>query len=292
MKKVLLLAVFLLTAVCYADDYEVKLDRADKPGDRSSIDLFANQSMNLQVSANGQVIKQQNSQYTLKLTGVLSVTEVDDKNEASKILVKVTQCTKTEKGRGVPFLKEGDEVVVFRENGTTMILVNGQTAEDSVAKVLRDVLTVHESSKPTDDDIFGTKNRVKEGEEWPVDLKLAAADFQSKDITISEESMTGKAKLNRILEDQGTKCQEVTASVQVASIGLPVPGFKTEKSEMTLSFLGYFPLDLRKGKTYESVEMKIAIEGSANQPGSNGQTITTRLKMESSQSRTIHYKRL
>lgn len=292
MKKVLLLILFLLTAVCYANDYQVKLDRLDKPGDRSSIDLFANQSMNMQVSANGQVIKQLDSQYTLKLTGVLSVIEVDDKNEASKILVKVTQCTKTEKGRWVPFLKEGDEVVVFRENGTTVTLVNGQTAEDSVAKVLRDVLAVHESSKPTDDDIFGTTNRVKEGEEWPVNLKLAASDFQSKDITISEESMTGKAKLNRILEDQGTKCQEVTANVHVTSIGLPVPGFKTDKSEMTVSFLGYFPLDLRKGKTYESVEMNIAIDGSSNQTGGNGQTITTRLKMESSQSRTIHYKRL
>lgn len=263
MKKLFVFFLFV-ASIGFAEDFQIKMERPDTRGEKRYMEITASESTRVVVTADGQIVRNETKEYILNLNGVETILEISKTKQATKLSFKVTRCNKVENGKTLEVLKEGDEIVASRQDGKNQYMVNGQPAAEDVAALLGKALSIASPDRPSDDDIFGTKNRVKVGDEWPVNAKLAASDFQTTGLTVLPEKVSGTAKLVKIGSDQGGKYQEISANIKLSDVGIPLGELKADQSEVTATFLGRFPLDPMKQKTFEQTEMNMAVAASGN----------------------------
>lgn len=263
MKKLFVFFLFVVS-IGFAEDFQIKMTRPDTRGGKRYTEITASESTKVVMTADGQTVKDETHEYVLNLNGVETILEVGKNKQATKLSFKVTRCNKVENGKTLEVLKEGDEIIASRQDGKNQYMVNDKPAAEDVAALLGKALRIGSPDRASDDDILGTKNRVKVGDEWPVNAKLAASDFKSTGLTVLPENVSGTAKLTKIGSDQDGKYQEISVKIKLSHVEMPLGELKADQSEMTATFLGHFPLDPMKQKTFEQTEMNIVVAASGD----------------------------
>lgn len=275
-------AFVLLAAasVAFAQDYEILMTRGARAGEKYELSASGILNEQMAMSSQGKTLQTNSSSFAMKLEATAEVLEVDDRKDESRISLLISRCTVSGQGDDgeKEVLKKGARVVAQMREGKQEFLVDGQAASGEAAKVLSHFISLR-TGETNDDHIFGTKERRKVGDSWPVNSVKAAADLSTKGMKVAKEDITGRTTLEKLVEVDGRKCLKINAGIKMSRIGLALPaGFEIEKSNMSATFSGEFPVDPSIRRLAEEMAMTVAITAKGR-PGPEAPEISLSINM-------------
>ena len=208
------------------------------------------------------------------LDGIIAVQEVDDRANARRAEIVVTEFWQTtgEGGAHVVLAPAGAHVMVTRaaRKADAVLMVNGQAASKEQRDALDGLMTLTIGG-PSDDEIFGTTTPQAIGAEWDIQSTLAQKDLADKGIVAT--SLTGKVKLVGIENVRGTECLDLRADLTIAGITsvdeLP-KGSVIENGSVDARMKGLFAAD---GKGRQAEELETATRMKVRVPTPQGEVL-------------------
>lgn len=253
--------IILVAVSVTAQDYVIKMQQPLKIGQRYKFTVVASQSSENSLTAEQQSLKNQKEELSVEMESEVTVLAVDAKGRSTKeshTIVKLLQ------GAGKqPMLVAGTKVIASRPSRKTMFEIAGEPAADAVAKALDLAITIT-SGGATDDEIFGTTERKKVGDQWPMNEALAVRDANEKmaNAILSITSVKGSTTLQKITKDGDSDVLHLGANMTATLAPAPKSPFTNMNSTLTATFTGAFPVDVTKCVREEGETMNMIIQAS------------------------------
>ena len=260
--RLALLAAFLACGPCQAQgaDYEIRLVRAGKAGDRYSIQAEGEQLRQTALRSGEKTIRGSSEGFKVELSGEATVLEADARGHVTRALVRVGMLVRVLGLQRDEMLPAGTLVTEERAGARQRFLIDGRDATPLLKDLLEVVLSeTSDPDAPTDDELMGTRERRKVGERWPVSREgLARFLSQDRDINleVKAEDVVGEGTLAAIERVDGLECQRI--EVAFTMTGTPraekalEPGPRTRIGVKISSLL---PVDTRLDALAESSEL-------------------------------------
>jgi hypothetical protein len=187
----------------------------------------------------------------------------NDKKQKFKYKIINFNCTHNK--QSIEAISNGSIIIAENINeNTEFSFADGKQIPDEIKKYLRMVISV--SSDPHDDDkAFGTRDKKRVGDDWPINKKFAVSKLGMMGIKVDKTDISGSTILNGIEKDQGNDCLSISVKMDIHDlIGIPMPpDFKVTKSLMNCEMAGLLPVDLKKEgqKSIENFNTEIIAVG-------------------------------
>jgi hypothetical protein len=281
---VLLCAVLLFTASrVIAQDYEIRLTRDAKAGEKYELTVSASVSKQMTMSSQGQVLQKNASSITAKLEGTVTVLEIDEMKREIKLSLLVSRCLASANGSAEEreALAKGTQVVAQMRDGRKEFLIDGNAVSKDISEMLGMLISLP-ISQATDDDIFGTKEHRKVGDSWAVNSVKGAVDLYSKGMKVGAEDIKGSTKLEKLIVAGGTNCLQISSRMGMINITPPLPrGLTVTKSNVSATFSGEFPVDVSIRPLSETMTVSMAFVAKGR-PAPDAPEVTLTMNMEES----------
>src|SRR5688572_8530382 len=162
-----------------------------------------------------------------------------------------------------PMLPAGTKVIASRPGRETVFEIAGKPATDAVAKAL-DLAVEITSGGPTDDEIFGTTERKKVGDRWPLNEALALKDANEKLVAsgLNVTSVKGTTTLQKVTKEGGVEVLHLLGNMTATASPAAKGPFTSADTTMTITFTGAYPEDIAKSIRDESATMTMALKAS------------------------------
>ena len=268
------------------DDYVIRLTRPTRVGDRYRLDAKGTTSEHERITMGGQV-QNEDKDISVHLLAVATVLAVDSSAAATKTEYVIESCQKTSGGRSEDVLAAGHKVVVEADDeGDTTYTVDGDPALEDIKKTLSVVLSAHRANSPSDDDIFGTKERRRVGDSWSINSAAAAADLTKAGLTVSPEAFTGTVSLDGVRTVGSIKALELSARLRAEGMTMSAESLpewlEVEKSSLTGEMSALIPADPDAPNPFpDKVKMHIVIVLKGQKPDT-GSPVTIEETMDMS----------
>ena len=263
------MGLFCLLAVSiHAKDYEIRFFTPKKVGDKFSVDKSAEVSNDMAISMGDQVVNKKKVAFTAKFAGEMKVLKLDDLKRPIEMELTVDALIrKSAGGEEVASLPKGSIVILTKRLGHGVFLIDGKKASKDVSEILALFFSIPKT-KVVDDDIFGTKDRKKVGDSWPINAAVAMKDLTSEGLNI--EDLKGTVKLEKTFKIDGVECLHVSVEMRSDKYRVPLPpAFIVKKSVMKLSVNGEMIAEPGASQTGlplkgdMNMEMSLVAEGKA-----------------------------
>ena len=216
----LVLCLFVSTLAA-EDLHEIRLLRPVKAGDRFDVSAKVAYEDKMKTSFDGKEVESEETIVACRMTGVLTVVAVTKKGLPSALRMKVKTVECVHGGQPAGFFKEGDMLSLRRDEPENESQVNGEAADDMQAQIIESLLTVQAEDEVSDEDIFGTKEKVAVGAEWPVNAKAAVASVERSGVTgLKPAGVSGRAKLVSLGEFENQPAYSVHMDAKVDGRGV------------------------------------------------------------------------
>ena len=287
--RLALASLFLLPGLpllAAEDDYVIRLTRPTRVGDRYRLDAKGTTSEHEKISMGGQV-QNEDKDLSVHLLAVATVLAVDSSASATKTEYVIESCQRMSGGKTEDVLGAGHKVVVEADQqGDTTYTVDGDAALEDVQKTLSVVLSAHRPNSPSDDDIFGTRERKRVGDSWSINSTAAAADLTKAGLTVSPEAFTGTVSLDGVRTVGSIKALELSARLKAEGMTMSTESLpewlKVEKSSLTGEMSALVPADPEAPNPFpDKVKMHIVIVLKGEKPDT-GSTVTIEETMDMS----------
>lgn len=239
----LLALIVPVSALHAADDYVIRLNRPMRVGDRYRIDAKGAKREQQRITISGQV-QNESKVLSVHLIAVGRVLAVDSRRRASRTEYLIETLQRTSLGTTEDVLSAGRKVVAESKGGKTMFTVDGGPASAPVSDALSVVISASAPDSPTDDEIFGTRERKRVGESWSIDSASAAAYLSKAGLSVSPKDLEGKVSLDDVTTVGAVKALEITAHLRAERMKVSLPDWaKIEEASMEAGFTGLVPVD-------------------------------------------------
>ena len=224
--------------------YAIRLARAQTVGSRFAVSVKGRQHKKERVTMAGRVVTDTDTTVDVEVDAYAEVLAVDGKQQGTRMSYTIDRAQRTEKAQTTALLARGRVVVVEHKDGHAVFTIDGERPPRNIEEALGIVISAHEPNSATDDEIFGTKDRKRVGDEWGINTEAAAKDFTSRGVKIEPQNITGATKLVAAKTHEGVKVVELTGKLRIANMSLPLPaGAQVERSQVEALFWGLFPQD-------------------------------------------------
>ncbi len=192
----------------------------------------------------GRVVSDSDKTIDVELDAVAEVLAVDSKQQGTRMAYTIARAQQNENAQTTEILARGRVVVVEHRDGRTQFTVDGEKPPRTIEEALGIVISAHEPNSATDDEIFGTRERKRIGDEWGINAEAAAKDFTSRGVKIEPQNIQGATKLVAAKTHEGTKVLELQGKIRIGNLTLPMPpGAQIDRSHVEALFWGLFPQD-------------------------------------------------
>jgi hypothetical protein len=256
-----------------ARTYPIRMHSDTRVGDRTHAVIDDDKRDQTVTKMAGQPASKSDKVTHAHLDGIISVQEVDDRANARRAEIVVTEFWQTTgEGARVVLAPAGAHVMVTRaaRKADAVLTVNGQEATKEQRGALDGLMTLTIGG-PSDDEIFGTTAPQAIGAEWDIQSALAQKDLAEKGIVAT--SLTGKVKLVGIENVRGTECLDLRADLTIAGIttvdDLP-KGSVIESANVDAHMKGLFATD---GKGRQAEELETATRMKVRVPTPQGEVL-------------------
>ena len=269
-KLLMALAFFAISLTLTAeDDYAIRLHRTSKVGDMVDFSSTGHALSSMELLAGKKVIKQQSMEFDATCAGTYTVMGVNANGSPINYKIKFKSLTRKIKGddKEEALLEPGAEITLKKTPTGKECLMDGKPLPPKILKVVELFFSLPRSEL-TDDDVFGTKNRIKMGDSWPIHADKIADDLKSVGIEIAPGHLKGAATLEKVLEVDGEKCLHISCKMDIDNFIFPLPpGFTIVKSSMIGKYQGDFPVDSSKHEQSSSSSTKMSASAIGIPPG-------------------------
>lgn len=270
-----------------AEDYAIRLEPPAKKGDKFQVVGKLNDVNKLQLLVDGKVVKEDAGSEVWEIDAKVEVLEADARELATKLKIDIKKLKLSRKGMSKDVFVAGTVVMAGLVDGAKTYTVEGEDVEPAVAKALQELVTLNDAKEPTDDVVFGTKERKKVGDTWPLDTEAARKALTQKNVEVATEDVTGGSKLEEIVTVDGQKCLKVTGHVDIKKMvpKLP-PGLKLNASTVEVKTSGIYAVS-NNHRMAATLNYKMDMKASG--PGPDGKEIEMRVSGEMQGEKTFKY---
>jgi hypothetical protein len=241
-----------------AQDFAIQLQRPVKVGDRYGLSANGSEEQVSKVQVNGQAVPPRSSALTVALTAKAEVLAVSLTGREMKTRFIITKATRTVESATGELMPAGTEIIAEHKGQRTEFIIDNMPASPDLAKALTVVISLEDDEAPGDDVIFGTKERKRVGDTWPVNSTEAAADFARRGgMKMDPKNMTGTTTLSEVTKIDGQSTLVISAVMTIKEVSIPLPqGIAVQHSEFKATFSGAFPVDGTKRAMRKSMTME------------------------------------
>jgi hypothetical protein len=280
MRMVLVYVILSLTAVrAFGQDYEIRLTRDARIGQKYELTSSTTNYEQMTMAYQGQVPQESTSSIAAELEGTVTVLDIDSLKRATKLNMIISKfLVSRNEGKEEEALPKGSQVVAQLRKGSQEFLIDGHKASKNMTQILNLLFSLSKTDT-TDDDIFGTKDRKKIGDNWPINNIKAAADLFEK-AEIYPEYVKGTTTIERMVEIDDIKCLHIRANVDISEVAPPLPpGIAVEQSAISATYSGDFPIDLSLDGLADEMVFSLSVEGYGKfEPEAPEVTMSVRMK--------------
>lgn len=256
------------TWVQAAQEYAIQLNRSIKVGYKYAIEATGLDEQMMSMSVNGQAMPARNFAYTLSLKAKAEVLTTTKNGREQKTRFVITKATRTSAGQESDLLAAGTELIAERVGLKTTYVAAGMPVSPEVAKALEVIITMESDETTTDDDVFGTKERKKIGDSWPINSAAGAADMNKRGgMKVDPANLTGKTTFVELSKLPQGEALRIASEMSMKNVSVPLPpGVSVTKGGFHASMAGIFPVD----STQRALKKSMSMDGALECAGKNG----------------------
>ena len=170
----LVLVGIFFVATAGAQDYEIRLHRAIATGAKYRITGSGQQFERMQIFAGGKQVDQKEEDIRFDIETVATALTVDALGRPTQYTLAIEKFVVSPAGGDTVTLERGT-VISGRLEGQRVILAIGDAPLGGLAAKVIEWMFPVPTSSGTDDDVFGTRERKKVGDRWPIDARAVRA---------------------------------------------------------------------------------------------------------------------
>ena len=155
--------------------------------------------------------------FTADVVAVQEVLAVDERGEATKLRLTVNKCIIESKDGHTETIPAGTVITGTLRGGETLFEIKDAKLSATASKVFALLFDLDEGDI-TSDDVFGTKERKKPGDSWPINVDAGARDLIHDGIEVSPADISGSVSLLEVREYKGQKCLELIGRCRVGQL--------------------------------------------------------------------------
>ena len=238
-----------------AGEYQIKLHRPETVGSRYQYSVTGSAKKDTTMSVAGQAVPTPSEVMAFEVSGIKEVTKVDKQGRPTGITFTIAKCVQVEGDKKTEVAPKGTVVLATYENDHKNITAKDAsvTLSDEALQILHLVIDVStaKEGEGDDDDSFGTKDKKKVGDTWPVHADAVVKQMGSQigqGATLHKDDVTGQTKLAAVKTVQGVDCLEVQCNMTISNFKPPVPpllgDIKVTSGKIAVALTGLFPVDL------------------------------------------------
>jgi hypothetical protein len=277
------LALFFWGILCCANsngqDYEIRLHRALNAGAKYRIVASGQAFERIDLFAGGKQVNQKEEGISFDLDATATALAVDPLGRPIHYTLLIEKLLASPDGGNRVTLERGT-VITGRLEGQRVVLTVGDTPIDALAAKIIGILIPTPTTTGTDDDVFGTRERKKVGDTWPINAE-AAARYLSELLKsgIHDSNIKGETTLSRAGVGAAGEVVMIGGTFSIDGFSLTLPeGEKILKGRMNASYLGQLPTDPRRLPLNTTMKMMTDIVGirlaTGNTPEITFRTVT------------------
>ena len=243
-----------------ARTYEIRLTRPLRAGAEYRLEGTGEIARELSVSSGAQTAQQEKSVRLFALAARVRVLGVDEKGRETQVSLLIEKCVSDEDGKRCELLAQGTVVTGRVEERREVFAVEGAAVGTEAQEALELFVSLA-AGGPTDDEVFGTPERVRVGDVWPVNVASAAADARREGLPLRDEDVSGQVTLAETTAVDGVACLRLRGVLAVAQASLPgLPqGMDVRQGELRVEVSGVFPVDTSEMRRASSVKQTLKV---------------------------------
>jgi len=253
-----------LCSAALAQDYEIRLHRPVKVGQEYQMSATGRETQKMTAWAGAQVIKSEVQEMAVEIEASAKVLEVDKNGAASKESIMIGKCLEVKGEAKTPLLPAGAVVVASLDASKEPVFeIDGQKVGPQAHKALSLVFSLGKGGV-TDDQVFGTPDRKKVGDQWAMNSQLAADDLKETGLAVKKEDVTGAVTLEKVVKAADGDCLQLAVTMEIAKVVPPAPpGFAVEKGTLRAQMSGKFPVNpaLQSPEKSDSMTITFVMKG-------------------------------
>lgn len=273
--RIFLSLVFLSSGVFADELFEVRMARPVKAGYKSRIAArVAFQSETITKLA-GETAEPEKLDAACKLAGELTVVEVTSKGMPKELRFKISEVESFEDGEKAELFDTGDVISIKHGRDKNEITINGEEADETTGEIIQAVFSVAEDEDATIDEGFGSKEKVKVGDEWVGNRAVIAEEMARQGVEglkpdeikattklVEKTTVNNEAALRFVSDlafDSGT--------ARVRQLG---SDFKTKRVKTTVRSELDYPIDPASLAVHGRSMMNFELESKGDVPDGEG----------------------
>ncbi len=238
------LALALQVAGCSATrDYEIRLSRAVKPGQKFHVSSTGSTSQKRVVTVGGEVTQQKSVACSAQLDAEAVILDVSPAGQPTRVSYTIARCVRTDGENEEVLVKPGLVLVasvagedrVFEVNGTRL----APEAEEALELVVR--ISTTDDVKP---EALSPKGRKRVGESWKVNAEALTGPVPGTGFSMTKEGIEGMTTLVGVVKTGGRDCLDLRGTFSIKIEPAPVSAtLRLEKMETCVAVAARLPLD-------------------------------------------------
>lgn len=267
MFQVVLFLVFLCSVALGAEEFDVRMSRPSKVGDRLSVTGTFEDSGSQLVKVDGKVAKNDEALLKVEFQYELEVIGVTRAGKVSGARAKLVKFDCKRNGTPVAELRAGDVIESSSDGETPTVTVNGQPPTPLQKKIADAIITTNKEGATTDDDVFGPGRKVKVGDEWQINRDASAKLGAQEGVPgIKPETVKGSVKVVEVTQIGGKPHLRLRGTFEVSDPDLAPgnipPGIKVDRTVFSARMEGDCPVDLKSVTPKSAINMAMQVDSS------------------------------
>lgn len=285
---VISLVLLLLAVSVRAQDFEIRLQRPKTVSQTYRMSVSGSDHNRMTMDINSKTEQKKSENKAIDFESIVTILEVSKKSTPVKESHKIIKCERLENDSRLALIPPGTVVTAFLADKKQQFTIEGTEVTPGAKEVLDMVITL-DDVEFSDDEAFGTKERKKIGESWPMNMKLALEELRSSGMDVTKGDFSGKVTLAGIGGKDATPYLILNGEIAVSQLEIPVgPEVYTDKSHGRFTFTAKYPLDHTMGVLEEIWNFSIDAT-MKNKPVEDEPDMTVRVYSEQTMTKTFKY---
>jgi hypothetical protein len=280
--------IVLFAASVTGQDYLIRMHKPLKVGQRYQLSVTGSESNQQAVLSGPGSAERKLEDLSVDMESVVTVLAIDGNGlpmKESHTIVKFLHGPEK-----VPLLPPGTEVIARQAGPMTSFQIGDRLADEKEKKHLALVASLA-GDGPTDDTIYGTWERKKPGDSWPVNTTLGTRYLNETLawLGLNVSTFEGKTTFQKVTQDAGTNVFHMRIYMKATAKPLVKAPRGSARATIEGVFNTAYPADIKKSAREE--ELKLTISFIAfSPPDSEG--VTKQLSTKTTRSITRKFKLL
>ncbi|HEX8911770.1 MAG TPA: hypothetical protein VF796_05380, partial [Humisphaera sp.] len=240
--------------------FPIQLSRPSKVGDRLTYEAIGAQRTKLTIRQAEGPPQERETAFGIRLSGTLRILETTGNGRETKVELAVRECVVSVDKESRPLLPRGAVLVATRgKDGTDFEVRGGPAVPPEMAEALSVVLEVPDPAGTDDDVIFGSKDRHRIGDVWPLDAAAAVKELDRVGMAAKDEDVFGETAVLERVKTAGLDCLRLGIKFRARKLksAKPNPDATMRVVEGSYSVVGKVDYPLDKGQPAAKEETKV-----------------------------------